>query len=139
MSSVRRHKSCVRKILHLLILHTILLQIISLYLHYYILIIRGILHQKCVSNISVFFFVFPFCSYKNTSQCVKCTLGIFSKRVISAAFPIYCFHFLVVHTVYALRKCHCISKIHLEILRSEDSESTLCIVHFYRVLLFTDI
>ena len=54
-----------------------------------------------------------------------CTLGIFSKRVISAAFPIYCFHFLVVHTVYALRKCHCISKIHLEILRSEDSESTL--------------
>ena len=33
----------------------------------------------------------------------------------------------------------CISKIHLEILRSEDSESTLCIVHFYRVLLFTDI
>ena len=29
------------------------------------------------------------------------------------------------HTVYALRKCHCISIIHLEILRSEDSESTL--------------
>ena len=53
-----------------------------------------------------------------------CTLGFSSKRVISAAFPIYCFHFLVVHTVYALRKCHCISKIHLEILRSEDLEST---------------
>ena len=26
---------------------------------------------------------------------------------------------------FSLRKCHCISKIHLEILRSEDLESTL--------------
>ncbi len=35
------------------------------------------------------------------------------------------FYFLVVHTVYALRKCHCISKINLRILHLKDSDSTL--------------
>ena len=35
------------------------------------------------------------------------------------------FYFLVVHTVYALRKCHCISKIYLRILHLKDSDSTL--------------
>ena len=54
----------------------------------------------------------------------RCTLGIFFKRSILAIFPIYCFHFLVVHTMYALRKCHCISKIYLRMIRLEDSEST---------------
>ena len=36
-----------------------------------------------------------------------------------------CTHRVRIHTLYVLRKCHCISKIHLEILRSEDLESTL--------------
>ena len=68
-------------------------------------------------------FLHIFKIYTNFLQ--KCTLGIFLKRIFSTGFTIYCFHFLVVHTVYALQKCHCISKIHLEIFRSKDSKSTL--------------
>ena len=56
-----------------------------------------------------------------------------SKRVILAIFLIYCFHFLVVHTVYALRKCHCISKIYLRILHLKDSESTLLTFLLFKV------
>ena len=67
-------------------------------------------------------FLHIFKIYTNFLQ--KCTLGIFLKRIFSTGFTIYCFHFLVVHTVYALQKCHCITKIHLEIFRLENSEST---------------
>jgi hypothetical protein len=47
--------------------------------------------------------------------CIPDKLFLFSRRT----------HRVRIHTLYVLRKCHCISKIHLEILRSEDSESTL--------------
>lgn len=31
-----------------------------------------------------------------------CTLGIFLKRILFAGFPIYYYHFLVIHTVYSM-------------------------------------
>ncbi len=58
-----------------------------------------------------------------SSLYLRCTLGIFFKRIILAIFPIYCFHFLVVHTVYA--KMSLYIKIYLRILHLEDFESTL--------------
>lgn len=88
------------KILHLLILHTILLQIISLYLHYYILIIRGILHQKCVSNITN-----PLLPYRFHLCLAKIHFRVcFLQQYLQYLYLFLCFSFLFISKYLPMRK-----------------------------------